>query len=274
MNNKLLAIRLRNKYTIMTFWVVFAMGLVSWLMGSEILPVLWSYGPDVSCSYKEYVLRMWDQLLCWEMFIDSMMRYIIIIFPILVGFCVVGFVDELDSYHVLGAVRLRNRNRVLVKALLVRTIIGGVVTVLPIIILTVSVDYLMYPAITEKWGIGTLFPSDFYYQHPLVVYLAMLFIIYIPTACAYAGIALSVGIVTRNKVKMILIPQIIYIMLNYMNIFTHGKSMTSAVDLLVSYNTSSTFSDLMVELAVQIIIALICSGIALHIDKTRKLIVQ
>ena len=153
MNNVLLATRLRNKHTIITFWVVFAVGLVSWLMGAEIIPVLWSYGPDVNCSYKEYVLFMWDQLLCWEMFIDSMMRYIIIIFPILIGFCVVGFVDELNSYHVLGAIRLRSRNRALVKSLLSHTIIGGVVTVMPLIILTICVDYLR---VCEKFSVNRI----------------------------------------------------------------------------------------------------------------------
>lgn len=273
MNVLLFKTRIKNKYTICTFFVVFVFGLVSWLMGSEIIPVLWGYGPDVACSYKEYVLLMWDQLLCWEIYMDSLMRYIVHVFPIILGFCVSGFVDEVNTFYVVGANRIGNRRKSLAKSMAVYSITGGLVTVVPLIILTIAVDYLMYPSLSGLGGIGTIFSENFYSEHPLTVFITMMLILYIPLACAYALLSLAVGLITRDKIKMILIPEAIYIIMNYINMLTKGGSRTSAADIIISYNTSSTFGKLIIELLVNIILALICAVIALQIDKHKRVII-
>lgn len=223
--------------------------------------------------YKEYVLFCWDQILCWEDFIDSTMIYLVHIFPMAAGFCVVGFIDELDSFHTLGAVRYGDRGRELIKSAAVNSVVGGVTTVAPLMVLTVLVYYLMYPAMDSIGGIEELFPDGFYYRHAIVVYLVMMLIIYIPLMCAYSLMSFSVGLITRDRIKMILIPEAIYILLNYISIFTEGRSMTAGGDLLMCFNTPSSLTELFAELGLQLVLAFVVAITAFCIDGHRKLAV-
>ena len=94
MKKILLKTRIKNKYSLITIVAVFLLSVFSWLFYSEIIPVLWMYGEDVACSYKEYVSIMWDQLLCWEVFMNSVIRYIIFIFPVFPSFCTIAIIKE------------------------------------------------------------------------------------------------------------------------------------------------------------------------------------
>lgn len=271
-NRILIKTRIENKFTVITFISVFMLGLISWLMDSGIIPILWQYDSDVTCTYKEYVFLMWDQTLCWEVFIDSMMRYISITFPIIVSFSISGFIEELNVYHVLGAFRKGDRKKGVIKAFVMQTVIGGMVVVIPLIMLSVAVDYFMYPAVDNWPGIGSILPDGFYYEHPLLVIIMIFILIYLPMMCAYAAMALSIAIFTRDKVKMILIPEAIYLFMNYVSIYTGGFSMTSAIDVMECYNTESSFGDLMIELIIQIMLAAVCIFIAFKVDREKKIV--
>ena len=268
----LLKTRLFNRYTAITVAAVFLLGLLSWLFDSGLLPVLWSYGEDVNCSYTEYVTLMWDQILCWEAFIDSMMRYIMFIFPMLPAFCATGFIRELKSYHVLGAIRYENRSREIVKGIAVHTIQSGAAAVLPFLVLIFSVDYLMYPALDSLGGIGLLFTADFYRHHAWIVFSVMVIIYYFPLACAYALMAVSVALLSKDSFAMIVVPELCYIVENFVSYLSKGKLPMDTLDVLAAYNTGKTPGALLLPLVIQLFISFVFCLIAYTIYKKRKLV--
>ncbi len=269
--NILLKSRLKNKYTIISSIVTFIVTF-SWLFGSELIQVLFSYGDDVALSYKDYVYFMWDQLLCWEFFMDSMTRYLIFVFPILVSFSTLNIITELESYHVLAAVRYKSRKQSIIRGALWQSFFSSLVVCLPIMFLEIIVDYLLYPGLENLAGFAELFPSGFYHQHPMFLMVVMVLILYIPLAFSYGLISVSVGIMSRNSKLVLIVPEVLYICGNALAMLTKGKTMTDTLDLLTAFNTGRKPGELFMILGMQLFFSSIIFSLAMYMESHRKII--
>ncbi len=270
--NMLLFSRLKNTYLQITIISLSLFLVPSWLFSSGLLPALWGYNDEIAVPYKEYITLMWDQMLCWEGFIDNSMRYIVFIFPVFPSFVCVGFMDEIESYLITGANRFENRKRATLRSAIQYSILGGLVTTIPIFILTYAVDYLMYPAVDYYSGIALLFPKGYYYDHTMIVLLTMIILLYFPLACAYSMIAVSIALITRKRIEILLIPELIYMGLNFISLFSKNKLPVNVMDILTAYNTDSTPKQLFLKLAFQMILSLSIFLISYFYEIKRKLV--
>ena len=130
----------------------------------------------------------------------------------------------------------------------------------------------MYPAVYSIGGIGTIFPQGFYFSHPMIVMLTMVLIYYLPLACSYALMSIGIALIDRDPLKMIVIPELWYIVQNQLTIVSKGKIHTDTMDVLVAYNTSLSVARLYEILIIQIVISLSICIIGYSINKRRKIL--
>lgn len=266
----LIKVRFKNRYVRLAVLALFLLTVLSWLFGSGIIQIFWGYGEDVSMPYWDYVRFMLDQLLCWEFCIDSAMRYSSLVFPLFACIPVLNFVEELNSYYILGAMRWKKRRKPLLQGVAFYVVLGGAAVVVPLLTFITVVDYFMYPALDSIGGLVSVFPKGFYVAHPYLTYFLMISVLYFLLAMSYSLMACGIALLTENKILVLAVPLVWYFLENMISRLGNSILVLSTLDVATSFNTLKTTGQLFVPILVQFVVsfATVAWGIYRYEHKT------
>ena len=271
---KIHEIRMKNSYFYISLIALIVIMGITWFFESGFAEVMFFMdydAPDLIGQSKEEVKRMLlDQILVWEGYIDSAMRYIVYIFPVFAVIPTIPFLLEQNSYFVFGAARFDNYNKNLGKAILTYTLQGGVCITLGLLIYFTIGNLVMVPALDDISGFTSVLPKGFYAEHSYLFFVFMSVTIYFFIGLVFAGMACGVALFTTKEYYVLIIPILVYIGLGYLG-SGFGIHLFQIPVAVISYNTKYTTFECFIPLIPPAIIDIIL--ISVGIARRKKEIV-
>ena len=164
--------RIKEKRMFISGIVLLLILFVSWFFESYFAEVMFFMdydAPDLVKNAKEIMLH---DILTWERYIDSAMRYVVNFFPAFAVFPALPFLQERKSYFVMGANRFSKYQMECMKAIVVYSLKSGVTIGGAFTIFGVIGSFFMHPSVYNIGGFASVFPDNFYIRHPLWFFLA------------------------------------------------------------------------------------------------------
>lgn len=223
---------------------------VSWFFESYFAEVMFFMdynAPDLVgiADAKSILLK---SVLTWERFIDASMRYVVNIFPLFAVLPVIPFCFERKIYFIFGAARFHNYGRELYCAILKYSIWGGICISVGFSIYFSAASLFMVPSVNDIGGFSSIFPTDFYSNHPYLFFLFLSVSIYFAVGVVFSGMACAIALYTDKEFYMLTLPILVYIgdsYLGYTIDFLPFKISESVCAFNTLYTTGQIFIPLL-----------------------------
>lgn len=268
--------RLKSPYITLSFWALLIFIFVSWIYNSGIITIPFTgRGPDVEhtlAAYRKQVAFLTDDLMTWEFFIEPATRYFSFIFPVFSGVAVVAFYEEIHSSLIISLTRITDYRKKLLKLGVFYTLVGGLVTVLPFIILSTFAGPLLIPSLDGIGELSNIFPEGFYVSHPYIVFMFMYCVLYFPLAISYSIMSAALALAVRNRIFVCLIPFLIYFAENVTATILGGFMPLSTLNVVTSFNTVQPIKDMFIPIAVNYAVAAIILFICVRVRNKKEVL--
>lgn len=252
--------RLFNRYVYITAFFLVVSLFLSWIFVSGLVEILFlDYGaydlPQRAASENraEMLPIFLQQIMIWEMLVDSSMAYIIHFLPLFFIFPTIPFFYEKKSYFVFGRHRFKSLSKSLWRGIVQHSLVAAFIN---------SATFITFYAITgifvtreSAWMTmyGSFLPQSFYQNYPFLFVVFMFLTIYFALAFVFAFISCSVllwvdnpfygifGIVIAYYIYLNVGSYLDYILNLRFDLFWLG-------DTVASFNTWRTTSEVFIPL--------------------------
>lgn len=104
----------------------------------------------------------YDDFLTWEIYIESSMRYISLVFPLFCCLATLGFYEEIHTNFSYCLVRTSNYRKKLFGTGIAYSLIGGLSVAVPLTVIITMLNYLLVPSLKGIGGLSEIFPEFFF----------------------------------------------------------------------------------------------------------------
>lgn len=202
--------RLKERSLLISCTVLFVVLYGTWFFESYFAEVMFFMdynAEDLVSNAKDIMLQ---SILTWERYIDSSMRYLINFFPIFAVFPALPFLRERKSYYVLGAHRFQHYQKNILKSILIYAGKGGLTIALTFSFFFLAGSLFLQPSVSNIGGFSSIFPDNFYIQHPCLFFLFMSWTIYLAIGISFGLMACGISLICDNEIYVLIIPLLIY----------------------------------------------------------------
>ena len=208
-------IRIKEKHMFISQAVLLAVLAISWFFESYFAEILFmDYGAeDLIANARSILLQ---SIMTWERYIDSAMRYVVNFLPVFAVFPALPFLQERKSYFVCGENRYKHYRKDLIKSMLYYSVKGGAAIAVTFTAFFLIGDFFMYPSISNIGGFASVFPDQFYVNHPCLFFLFMTWTDYFLFGFAYGWMACGFALVFDKEIYVLMITLLIYLGESYM----------------------------------------------------------
>ena len=192
--------RIKEKRMFISGIVLLLILFVSWFFESYFAEVMFFMdydAPDLVKNAKEIMLH---DILTWERYIDSAMRYVVNFFPAFAVFPALPFLQERKSYFVMGANRFSKYQMECMKAIVVYSLKSGVTIGGAFTIFGVIGSFFMHPSVYNIGGFASVFPDNFYIRHPLWFFLFMTWTVYFSFGIVFGLLACGLSFIFEKEI--------------------------------------------------------------------------
>lgn len=256
---KIYKFRIKEKRTIISAVVLLLILFVSWFFESYYAEVMFFMdysAPDLVDHAKEIMLH---DILTWERYIDSAMRYVVNFFPVFAVFPALPFLQERKSYFVMGANRFGKYQGECMKSIIVYSVKSGVTLGGAFTIFFVIGSFFMHPSVHNIGGFASAFSDDFYMQHPLLFFLFMAWTVYFLFGVAFGLLTCGLSFIFEKEIYIFIATLLLYLgesYMGYMFDFLPLKISESVSAFNTLYSTGEIFIPVITLFMVSIIIVI------------------
>ena len=241
-------IRIKNPYFLCSLIALLLCLGISWFFESTFAEIVFFMdydAPDLVDLPKDEIRKiMLDGIMCWEIYIDSAMRYLVDLFPLFAIIPTIPFLREYKSYFIFGTARFKNHNKSVLHAIFIYALQGGLCISVAFVIYFSIGSFFMVPTIENISGFAAIFPQGFYMEHPYLFFVFMSTTIYFLIGFVFAGLACALALWTKKEFLIIILPLVIYILDSYLgSIFRLQifQLSSSVIAFNTVYSTFETF---------------------------------
>ncbi len=193
--------KIQFRYVPITFVILFIALTISWFFSSELFGILtMDYNASDLIGEKNEIQSAYIyQILTWESLVDSSMFYIINFLPLLVVLPTLSLFDEKKLFFKMAKHKLSNLDKKITITVLKYSLISAV-TVSSVFTLFYSIGGLfVHRSIEDIGGFASLFPTDFYPNHPYLFFIIMVWTIYFASSFVLSFISSSIILIVENE---------------------------------------------------------------------------
>ena len=249
--------RIKEKRMFISGIVLLLILFVSWFFESYFAEVMFFMdydAPDLVKNAKEIMLH---DILTWERYIDSAMRYVVNFFPAFAVFPALPFLQERKSYFVMGANRFSKYQMECMKAIVVYSLKSGVTIGGAFTIFGVIGSFFMHPSVYNIGGFASVFPDNFYIRHPLWFFLFMTWTVYFSFGIVFGLLACGLSFIFEKEIYIFIAALFFYIGETYMGYifnFLPLKISESVVAFNTLYSTGGIFIPIITLFIIDVIL--------------------
>lgn len=266
--NRISKYRIFNSCVIMSIGGLLLVLLISWAFNSSFMEVMFfmDYGAeDLEGTVKEirHALLFNTNIFTWEMYIDSAMWYLVNFLPLFAVIPVIPFLKEKKSYFVYGSNRFKSYIKTQIFTILKYGLVSGLcISVAFSLFFTIGLAY-MVPSISYIGEYTSIFPENFYGEHPYLFFMFMTWSIYFAFAFVFGLMASGVSLWTEKSYYVLLFPMVYYLASNYLSALFLGLLPIHLSACVIAFNTNySTFKTFVpLVLPAVISVVMIATGI-------------
>lgn len=256
----ILKIRLLQPCFFMSIIILICVLFISWFFESYFAEIMFFMdydAPDLKgVSPLEVKQSLLQDILTWERYIDASMRYVVNFLPIFAILPTIPFLKEVRSYFILGANRFINYRKELMKAIAFYSIRGGIGISIAFVIYFSIGNLFVIPSIDDIGGFASIFPKDFYSQHPYLFFVFMALTIYFVIGFVFAFMACGLILFTEKELFILVIPLAGYFISNYLG-YAFNLLPFKISESICAFNTLYSTSEIFIPVIPLLIIDVI-----------------
>jgi hypothetical protein len=251
--------KIRNRYMLLTMICLGGGLTISWLFASGFLEIMTlDYNaPDLVGTKQEIMRSFIGQISTWERLVDSSMFYLINFIPVLFILPTLGLFAEKNSLYVFGRHRYSSFKKAIYKDVIQYVLLSSGTVVFSFLLFYSIGGIFVYPSIENIGGFASVFPENFYMNHPYLFFVFMVCTIYFSLAIVFSLLACALILWTDREYKVILLIMFIYFLYGKLGVYTENlwfDIFTSFTAFNTIYSTGETFVPLIILFILSLIL--------------------
>lgn len=200
--------RLTNRYLYGSYFVLILFLFVSWLFASGFIEILTlDYNaPDLVPGYKDEIQQVYlYQISTWERLVDSSMYYLINLMPIAIVLPTMAFFEEKRMLLLFAKQRVSSITKELFKASVVYALLSALYTALAFTTFYSIGGLFVRRGLEDIGGFASIFPPNFYQEHPYLFFLFMVWSIYFLSSLCLSLLSCGLILILDKKYQVLLV---------------------------------------------------------------------
>ena len=261
---KVVSYRLKNPYMLLSVVMLFVTAVVCWVIGSPLLDFLKlgsdaKYLKEIEMTREMFNDKMMPSAFAWEMILIWGLRYMPFIFPIFPALTALRFVTEKKGYLANGALRFQEPRQQMRKVCLYYAVMGGLTITIPVGAYFSVMRLFPYTGAKMQTlgGFTDAFSGISYREHPYIILMIMACTIYFLFGFAFSLFACAVAMWKKQKALVLLLPLVLYTVLNYISSMFGGVLFLNMCEPVVAYSTLRSPLELCIPLCEIVVLSVV-----------------
>ena len=197
--------KIRIRYVLVAAFFLLCGLTISWVFASNFFEIMtMDYNaPDLVGTKEEIRHNFLEQISTWETLVDSSMFYLINFIPILFILPTLGLFVEKRSLYVFGRHRYPSVKKAIYKDVVQYVLLSTMTVVVSFLVFYSIGGLFVYPSIEDIGGFASVFPEDFYINHPYLFFVFMVCTIYLSLAIVFSLLTCALVLLTDREYKVI-----------------------------------------------------------------------